>query len=162
MVWLIVISVICVVVAYFLFAPFCIEIDSEKQIFRFKFHSWLELRLVESQNSLFIRLKIFGLTKLWDVFSDNKRPQKKEKFRKPKKSKISKERLIALLKSFKLIKFQLTIDTGDMPTNGLLFPVFYLIKERTHLDVSINFKNYNIFILHTENNLARVSKAMIF
>jgi hypothetical protein len=160
--WLIVIIAFCLALFYLLFAPFYIEIDTERQIFRFQFHSWFQLRLIMKQDSFFIVVKILKWTKSWDIFSMKKQGVKRVRSPRNRGSNISKHKVISIIKSFRLRKFKFSIDTGDMPTNGLLFPVFHLIKLRTQLDISINFKDENKFFLLIENNLARLIGALIF
>jgi hypothetical protein len=61
-----------------------------------------------------------------------------------------------ILKSFKIKKCFITIDTGNMPLNGMLFPWIYLLSIYTKKTVMINFSEKNIIILQIENSIARM------
>jgi hypothetical protein len=69
------------------------------------------------------------------------------------------DKILNVIKSFKVNYFYLTIDTGNMPLNGILYPLVYLLGVKIKQEVSINFIGRNVLKLQIENSLARVSRA---
>ena len=65
-------------------------------------------------------------------------------------------KLINLIQSFKINKLFITIDTGNMPLNGALYPWFHLLSMKKNRTININFWGENIIIIHLENSLARM------
>jgi len=68
----------------------------------------------------------------------------------------------AVITSFKISKCLITLDTGDMALNGILYPWFLWIGELMSKDISINFCNRNEIVLEIENNFFRVLRAYIY
>ena len=68
----------------------------------------------------------------------------------------------AIMNSFSVNKCYLSIDSGDVQLNGILYPFFYWLGKRMHKTIEINFLNRNEFILEIENNFARIIKTFIF
>ena len=50
----------------------------------------------------------------------------------------------------------LHLDTGDQPTNGLLYPVAAWLRHRTGHDIRIGFAGEHTLVLRIRNNLARM------
>lgn len=160
--WIIIITCLLMVFIYLLFAPFFVEIDSVKSLFRIRFHRLASARLIFHESSIFIALKIGGWQKkivLLEIKEKKKKPVVKNE--KKKQTKISFQKFLTVLKSFRIRKFILTLDSGDMQTNGILYPLFVLVSISSGKNITINFLNENKLILQIENNLARVLWAYI-
>ncbi|HEY8780400.1 MAG TPA: hypothetical protein VIM16_02195 [Mucilaginibacter sp.] len=152
--------------AYLLFAPFYLEINSISGLCGVRFHRLAFAKLVISESSVKIDLWIAGWRKRIDPFAKSvkRKPTKKSIPPKQKKKpfKISFSSVKAVLKSFKINKCYLNIDSGNVQLNGLLFPGFYWLSKYTNKPLSINFLDRNEIILEIENNMARIIKALIF
>ena len=67
----------------------------------------------------------------------------------------------AVLQSFKWDKCNVSLNTGDMPLNGILFPVVYLIAFLTGKNIRINFLDETSVELKIRNSLAGMSWAFL-
>lgn len=56
----------------------------------------------------------------------------------------------------------MSIDTGNMPLNGIMYPGFFWLSRLTGKTFEINFSDKNELILEIENNLAGLVKAFFF
>ena len=147
---------------YLLFAPFFVEIDSVKRLFRIKFHRLASARLIFDESSILLELKTAGWQKKIDLLEIKEKNKKAVvKNEKKKQTKISFQKFLAVLKSFRIRKFFLTLDTGDMQMNGILYPLFVLTSISSGKNITINFLDENKLILQIENNLARIIWAYI-
>ncbi len=155
--------VLCVF-SYLFFAPFYFEVNTTSDLYRIRFHKLTSVRLKLKNNSLFAEIKLAFWTKEFDVLA--KRPFSKEKpiekgNIKKKKKKVQWGMIKAILKSFKVNKFSVYLDFGNMQTNGILYPLFYGISVYTKKNIEINFINKNEIVIEIENSLARISFAYI-
>jgi len=151
--WIIIIICIVSGFTYLLFAPVFIEINTASELFRIRFHQLLSATLLFTEKSILIELKLVRWSTQVNLFATQKKtvePVIKER----KRKNISVSTVIALIKSFRIKEFLLTLDTGNMPLNGLLFPAFQLLGKRFKQNISINFLNNNILILQIENKIA--------
>ena len=69
--------------------------------------------------------------------------------------------IMSVYHSFIITQCQVSIDTGNMPLNGLLYPLFWFVSRYIKHPVQINFKNENYMCLQLKNNLARITWAFI-
>ncbi|MBL7931290.1 MAG: hypothetical protein JNL60_05295 [Bacteroidia bacterium] len=146
---------------YLLFAPFYFEVDSNQGLLRFRFHKAASISL-KLENTLFLELKVFGWIKKLDVESPYKKTETTNK--KPNnqiRNRVSFAQLSAVLKSFKIKSCRISIDTGDVQWNAMLFPVFYFLHWRSGKNLEINFTGKNEIVLHIKNNIARMGWAFI-
>lgn len=164
MIWLLITLLILVLVfIYILFAPCYVEIDSERRLFRIRFHYLASARLSITDSSLIINVRIAGWNKPFDLLTKKKRKQKSLKVkRKSKPRKISLHKLKAMIKSFKVNKCYFNLDLGNVERNGILFPLFLWISHVTGKYFRINFLGKNDIKLEIENNIANILWAFIF
>lgn len=169
MLWVIIsiLAVLVGIVLGLLFAPVVIEINTHNDMYRVGLYGlWGRIYLVDAE--IWVELKfarwkrsinIFNLPttlSLKEGFMVNDGEGKNKEPFKPK-WKILKE----LLKSFKIVKLSWTLDTDDYVLNAQLYPLFYLTKNFTSYNVSINFQGENGLVLIVKNNAWRVLKAII-
>lgn len=162
MMWLFLPGVFVLLAGYIICAPFYVNVNSDVGLFELRFHHLATVSLVFTDYSPLIKIRIAGFHKQMELIKTVKKEKvtvKKPRQKKFKKIPVSK--LMAMVKSFQVNTCFLTIDTGNMQMNGILFPVFNLIGQRINKDISINFINENKFIFQMENNLARMMWAYI-
>jgi hypothetical protein len=76
------------------------------------------------------------------------------------RSKIGLRNGLQLLKSFKIKRFDLNIDTGDYTLNAKLYPLFLFLNNGVgHFNV--NFEDRNQFVLHLQNRPIDIVKSFI-
>lgn len=161
--WWIIIAFFMLIISYLIFAKFCIEIDSTVDLYRLSFGKFLVVSIVAIGNSVQLESNIFGWKRIHDLNSvlkvENRQtvkkvPQKKSRNKKSFLFYIKKAKFFLL--SFNFKKCFISIDTGSMPLNGMLFPWLYLLGIYTKKKISINFWGENIIILQIENSIARM------
>lgn len=169
MLWVIIsiLAVLAGIVLGLLFAPVVIEINTHNDMYRVGLYGlWGRIYLVDAE--IWVELKFARWKRSINVFNlpttlslkegfmvNDGEGKNKEPF-KPK-WKILKE----LLKSFKIVKLSWTLDTDDYVLNAQLYPLFYLTKNFTNHNISINFQGENGLVLIVKNNAWRVLKAII-
>src|ERR1041385_3113302 len=162
MIWFLsLLILLLLLLCYLLFAPFYLEINSNTGLFRMRFHKLASVRIFAIDNYLFMDLKIMWWHKIIDLLAPKKTHMKKEIKRTREKQKISLRKILLVIKTFKVNKFYLTIDTGSMWLNGMIYPLFLWLGMRLKRNVTINFVNENEIIFETENNLFRVLRVYI-
>ena len=160
--WIILITVVLYIFVYLLFVPFFLEIDTTSGKYSFKIYGIAGARIYISDDTLMLDINITAWHKQIDLFEHKKRQQKvKKKKIKKERRKIYFHKILAVIKSFKIDKLRLIIDSGNEQLNGILFPVFELASYTTGKTLKINFIDRNEFELTLENNLARILWAYI-
>jgi hypothetical protein len=164
MVWLMVILlVLTILMAYLLFAPFSLQVDSVKGIFRFRFHKLARGILLIRDNTLLLSLKIAGWQKDIDLLKKRagKKPGASKKEPQKRKVQFPFRKAIRVLNSFKIKQFFITISWPHMHLNGILYPVTIWLSSISGKTISTNFQNENIIVLEIENNIARMLWAFL-
>lgn len=152
--------ILAAIVLYFLFAPVYIEIDSEHGLFRVRFHQLMSMRLFVKE-SLFMELRITWWHKSIDLLAARIRkiePQKKSVTR---KTTIPFQKIAEVLKTFKVRKCEVKIDSGDDYFNGLIFPWVLLLGFYFRKNIGMNFLGENKLVLEIKNNAARMLWAFL-
>lgn len=163
---LVLLLIVLVVFLYLFFAPFYFEINTTDSTYRIRFHRLASISLKMIDRSLMAEIKICWWIKRFELWPGKNGAGKEARIDKTpvkakKKRKMPFRKIKAVLKSFKISKCSVSVDTGDMQLNGVLWPVFYLFKVRSGKDMRINFIGENKIILEVKNNLARMSWAYI-
>lgn len=165
MVWIVIPLVgIVLIVVYLVTAPFVVEIDSVRELYQLRMHRLASARLHLRESSLMLNMNIAGWKKEVDLLQQKQKGKmdsaettrkRTEKSRK-RKSKMSMKKIWAVLRTFRVRTFFVNVDTGDMPTNGILFPVLYGLSVWSRREFHINFVNQNVIRLEVRNSVARV------
>lgn len=163
MIWLLCfLIVIFFITAYLLSAPFYIEINSRTGLYQIRFHYVARVKFIAADSSLIIDIYVAGWHKRIDILKsmvaakNKKKKTAVKKYSKKRKIRVSWRGIWRVFKSFKINKCHITLDAGDMATDGLLYPLFYGLRIWKRKDVSINFKGENEVILEIENNFLRI------
>lgn len=148
-------------VVYIFFAPFYVEIDSTRNLYRFRFHRLIYLDL-KIGNELTLEMSALGWKKEFKSLPETENRDRKKKSTEIKKADRGMppvKKIVRILRSFQLTKCHVRFDSGDMQLNGILFPVFAWLNWYSHRDIQISFTGTNTVVLEIKNNLARVSRA---
>jgi hypothetical protein len=152
-------------VSFLLLAPFYLEIDSEKEKLSLKWSIIFLADIISANDSLLLRLRIFGFTYRIDLFRGKKFQEHKEnttkKYENKSKRNFPLNRFINVIKSFKVKKLNIDVDCGDDPLNGILFPIFYWAKIKFNKNIAINFEGRVKFQLLIKNNAASMLLAYL-
>lgn len=144
---------------YIFYAPLFFEINSATGLFRVRFHHFASLNLLLKDETIIMYVKFLWWKKYFDLLEVNFLKKTPIKNGRKNSQNISFKKIKALLKSFKIKEFDVSICFSDMTVNGILYPVFYLFGFYLKKKITINFIEENKIILVLENNLARMSWA---
>ena len=142
--------------------PIVLYINTLSQQYYFQIKGLIKVS-VRSHNEALIEVRIKLLFFSFSVYPF----RKKSTSRRSKKTKQSKSRkspsfstILRLLKSFKLKKIRLEIDTGNYVTNAKLYPVMAFLNYKVG-DFNVNFEDRNLLVLHIENRPINIIRAFI-
>ncbi len=153
---------------YILLAPFYIDLDSTTGEYRFRFHTILSVGVIYSDGGEEVYFSFLGYRRNSSRGANeakdevDEQPNIKHVGRKKFSLEgISLRKLVGVSRSFQCEKCIISLDTGNMQLNGILFPVFYLLQVKFRHSIRINFVGENILILTLKNNLANMIWAYI-
>ncbi len=165
---LIVLLVLIAACAILLFTPLMLVVDTTRDLYRAQWgpaNAWI--RFVEERVRYHVHIPFW--TKegdLDDLFRSREWiPERGGTHAGPPAKEVRRTRewrppVRALLGTFHVRRFRLTIDTGDPLWNAWLYPVLHWFHRRGHA-VSISFTGRNELVLTLSNNLYRVIKAVL-
>ena len=162
MLWVILILLIVSIVIYLLFARLSLFIDTSTNRYFVELQGICRINAESDETEILkLRLHIFFL----DFNFYPLRPDKKKKIKPKKKKKKSRfsltlKKAYRLIKTFKIKRFYLDVDTGDCITNAKLYPVFSLLNYRKG-HFNINFNGRNKLVLHIQNRPINIIKSFI-
>ena len=161
----IILGLLVLVVAYLLIAPFYLEINTSKDLFRIRFHR-LGFARLSIDDSIVLHWRVFGIGKDIDMLSLRKESNehKTKKLKKVTKTSTTPPiyKIVGVVKSFRVNKFSLQLDTGNNELNGFLFPWFVGAGILAHRDLWINFIGRNELVMEIENSALRMMHAYLF
>lgn len=152
--------VVSCLVAYALFAPLTLEIDTNLRLYQFSISPIFKLWWAMDDFLGHLEMSVFGIRKKLP-FPKIHRDVTKKKKGKSGLFKFNFHRFYSVIRSFNVKKFIVNIDTGDMPLNGQLFPLMFLFSRITGKIFRINFIGKNEVTLIIKNNAFRILKAYI-
>lgn len=168
---LVLLTVILSVLCYLLFAPILIEIDSRKGVYGLRFHRMGRAGIAWKQDTVMMQVQVAWWKKEMDLFAMH--PRKKSEAAPPSGRQTGREhkkmpdfrkiagRITGVIRSFRIRDCYVSIDTGDMPLNGILYPWFSLLARYSGKAIQINFCNEQVIVLKIENSLARMLRAYL-
>lgn len=160
---LVVLMVFVLLIIGFLLVPidFYINTDSDQYYLRLRGLATISMEH-DQEEILKLKLKTFFFHHYFYPFR-KRFPKKQKKIRNREKTKgngISVKKILALLKSFKVKKFVLDIDTGDCLTNAKLFPLFAFLNHYV-AHFNVNFEERNFLLIHLHNRPINLIKSFI-
>lgn len=151
-------------VVYLLLMPIVLCIDTTKNLYYLQFWGLAKASFQSDEKELIrIRFKVFFLE--FSFYPLRKSDSKKGKGSKEVKVKEKRKRMRfrtawRLLKTFKVKRFLLNIDTGNCISNAKLYPLFAFLNYRMG-GFNINFQGRNQLVLHIQNRPIRIIGAFI-
>ena len=164
MLWIVLGFLFISLLLYILYLPLDIVVNTIQNQYFIKAGSIAKANFTIDDNYLFrIELKTLGIP--FTVYPLRKKKRKKKKSVVPKKKAQSFKwsyfnTAIRLIRSFKLKRLYLKLDTGNCITNAKLYPVFAGLNYFGS-DLQLNFKGENQFHLHLQNRPIRLIKSFI-
>lgn len=168
--------VIAGILGLLIFLPFVILIDSDRKLVEIKFKYFAGLRILFQHGNLnfyflflFFKFKIQPSKLLKKLKFKNSKKQLPAKKSKQKKAKpISLKKTFKIIKlfikdfyySFKIIKFNIQIDTDNYFLNGIIIPIVHLANFRK-INIEVNFDARNFVVFEVQTRLFLILWAFI-
>lgn len=150
-------------VVYLLLMPIVICIDTTTDQYYLKFKGLVKASVEKHEEKLLrIKLKVsfFSFYFYPIEYKRSSRKKKKPVQGRERKRRVDIGKSLALLKSFRVKKIVLDIDTGDTISNAKLYPVFAFLNQNIG-KFNINFQGRNQLVLYIENRPIRLLKSFI-
>jgi hypothetical protein len=125
---------------WILFAPVHVYVNTWEELAYIELYGLMRFIFVWKDYKPLFRMRIFFLE--FNLPSGKKKPKKPRKPKKRKRSFSASAMLEAgraLLKTFRLEKLRLRMDTGDVADNARLVPLFCLINTHPAADCAVSF-----------------------
>ncbi len=150
----IVIVLFLVLVIYLLFAPIILCIDTFSNQYYIKLKGFATVSLEQHEKEI-LRLKFKILFFKFYVYPLKKTGSPKTKTiakttKKKRKTRIGFSKGLRLLKTFKIKRLAMDIDTGDYVTNAKLYPLFTFLNYK-YGNFTINYEGRTQLVLHMQN-----------
>ena len=164
MLWVVLVILLSLFILYLLFVPLDIVINVTKNQYFVRIWGLAKVAL-EGHETEFIRLKLNTLfTRFYFYPLRKKKKEQKKKIGK----KAGKRRNIQsfmkyglqILKSFKVKKLLVDIDTGDCIENAKLYPAFAFLNYHAST-FQVNFEGRVDMVLHLQNRPINIIKSFI-
>lgn len=172
MIWLLLLpGVLSALLLYVTLAPLRLEIRSSRMLCRLSMKG-LAYAAVEVKDGQFVlgyRVAGFGKKRTLEQWLEKAATRKDKKTKKETGKKMKEKRktgsmswrqVQAVLRTVRVNRFRLHLDTGDQALNGVLYPVFYMLAVRTNKDIRISFTGSETEI-DIQCSLARIAAAYI-
>ena len=161
----IIIFIICLIIVYLLFMDLILFINTGTNEYYIRAKGLLKASL-ESHKEELIRIHIQALFMNFYFYPIKKigasKKQKNTKARgTKKKGHVSFQKGIRLIRTFKVKRFYVDIDTGDCIINAKLYPVFALLNHYTG-NFRLNFEGRNQLLLYMHNRPIHILKSFIY
>ena len=162
MVFTVVILSIILLLVILLLTPILICIDTDKDLYYIQLKGVFKICVeTDKVEVLRIRFQTFFKDFYFYPFRQKEHPIKRPKKMKSKRKwGISLTTVVRLLKSFKVKRFYVDIDTSNCITNAKLYPLFALLNYK-YGGFNINFDGRVKLLLYIENRPIRILTSFI-
>jgi hypothetical protein len=149
MLWILVLAVVALlllVVCWLLLSPFQLQIDTRIPVAYFQWISIGKAVLVYEKDAWRLKIQLLFFKKEWLLekllTAKKKTTPAAATVKKKNAKKISLPKIFALLKTFRVVNWQIAADTGNYPLNAWLCPLNFYPPFRSHLVINFNDENY--------------------
>ncbi|MDJ0646860.1 MAG: hypothetical protein QNJ57_12835 [Flavobacteriaceae bacterium] len=162
----VILSLLLLMLIYLLLAPIILYINSSDNDYYVRLPGILKACLLaDKEEVLKVKIKILFMSFYFYPLRKDKAPKELKKIegraaRKKRKRTMNFKMGLRLLRSFKVKRFFVNIDTGDCISNAKLYPVFAFLNYR-YGGFAINFENKNELILKLQNRPIYIIKSFI-
>jgi hypothetical protein len=153
MIWLIIILSISLLLGFLLFSRIVVEVDTRIAKAELR---WQGIGMVkvwyEDEWWLSMKVPFYRKTlRFADIKKRSKTPKDQPRKKRNKRPGMLRmvRKAIKLIKTFRVIEYQLAVDTGDNSSNAQLYPLNFTRWTFGHLN--INFRDENFLVLKIQN-----------
>ena len=166
---LVIIILLLLLVAYLLWMPIVLKIDTDTNEYYLQLKGLAKASLIGDEKEV-LKVKLNVLFLHFNFYPLRKKAASKKKKLALKKGKedVKKKRnwtnqgrrALRVLKTFEVKKLLVELDTGDYVLNAKLYPVFFMLN-RWEGSFAINFRNRNRLALVVQNRPIYILKSII-
>ncbi len=147
MVWVVILLVLVTLLMAFLLAPLEFFIDTRIGTIYFRWMVVGHAIMLHEKNEWWLKVRVLFFEKKWKLtdFVIKKRARKKTLTRhskEKKRIKFSSGRILSVLTTFRVARWQAALDTGDNILNAWLYPLNFFPVTGLHLFVNFTDSNY--------------------
>ena len=163
--YLVAIALLCALLAYLLWMPLELQVDSAQSLVCLKVGILARASLEpDPEQGICLHVRAVFRDFYWrpaDIRkASGKKSKGRQKARRRKNREFSAHKALRLLRSFQVQHFSWDLDTGNPALNARLYPVFYLL-DHTRGGFRINFCDHNRLALQIVNRPIRVLRAIL-
>jgi len=153
-VWIIIIITLLLILCWLFLTPLELQIDTRTPQASLRWISVGKAIVTYEKDIWWLKIRILFFYKQWELEKLIFAPKKKKRAKRvPQKRKTVKSKRLRkffdLLKTFRVVKWQMAIDTGDSIKNAWLYPLNFFPHIGKHL--YINFTDENYLVLKIRN-----------
>jgi hypothetical protein len=160
---LIISSILFLLLLWVVFTPLIIKIDTTSNIYELRLFGLLRVWL-SLDNDIILHIKTLVYQFRLDVLKMKLQRSKKKVVHSNKKKSgsyaLGLDRILTIIKSFRITKLELSLDTHDFALNAQLVPLCQLVNNRS-LQISVNFMGRTYCQLELRNTLWRLGMAVV-
>jgi len=151
--------------AWILFGPLMLIMDTDRQRYLVSLPGIVTARLVWQYESIYIRLWIFFIPLRIDPFKSRVKvasPAKKRRKNKSSRRRPGFRRILQKSKrAIRIHRLELDLDTDDFPLNAQLIPVFSAINNEKNIALRVNFEGRLSLKLDLRTRMASLLRMFI-
>ena len=152
MIWLLLAFLL--IVCGLLLTPVILAIDTRIPEIKLSWKGIGNAAINYKEEEWLLRFRIFFYAKEIQLRNIKGRKKKQEKSKRKKRNpRKMMRKFLAVMKTFRVPVWRISIDTGDYVYNAWLYPLNYFIGTEHY---QINFHEENYLVLELRNNLARM------
>ena len=164
MFWLITFAVLIFLITYLLTVPIFVQIDSRSHLYSLRLPGLLNIN-VESDEKEIIKVKVVVLFVKFYVYPFNymqksKRPKEGKQPKKKPDTLRRIKRVLDIIKTFKVKRCYVNMDTGNVLLNARLYPLFGLLNYKGG-NFHVNFNGQNQYILLMKSRPINIARTFI-
>lgn len=147
-----------------LYTPLNIAIDTRSNLYQLRWRGLFKAN-IEYDAKEVIRARVTVLFMTFRVFplnymSSNRKAPKKRAGSKKRRRRMSFNKVLRIVRSFKVDQFVLNLDTGSVLLNARLYPLVALLQHFRH-HIGVNFTGQNVLVLRIRNRPIDILKAFL-
>ena len=161
--WLLVLIFLLLILCWLFFAPLELRIDTRIPLLSVQWKTIGKASLTYEDETWLFKLRVLFFYKEWNlekiVFHEKKRERIKKSRTRQRKPFHWLGKGLYILRTFRVAKWEIAIDTGDVIKNAWLYQLNFYSSTRRHLFV--NFVDENYFLLVIRNAPWRLVYAFV-
>jgi len=161
----IILSLLLLLIIYILWMPIILFVDTQTNEYYVQLRGLAKARIQADKKEVFkIKMKVLFLNFKFYPLRKKKPSAKSKKIKKYNKKnsikRIEFKKYLRMLRTFKIKRLFINIDTGDCISNAKLFPLFAFLNQ-TKASFNVNFEGRNQMVLHMQNRPINIIKSFV-